>query len=167
MQRLATYNPEELRKLYMKGVYNAVEILKGLNEITGGKELIICTADHNEALGEEYNGKKVVGHFHGMHTIPGLERVPLWVNKKGIDFPDNMTQLDIKDFVVEMYERYEKNNPEYLKYKEIITQGKPVEQPENWNLDLTPEDEAQIKERLIKLGYLGENEKSKSKNNNG
>lgn len=118
MKRLAETDIPALRKLYMMGVYNAVETLKGLNEICGGKELIICFSDHNEALGEEVNGVKYTGHFHGMEKIPGLERVPLWINKSNVKFPENMTQLDLKDWIVDMYIKYEKNNPEYLEYKE-------------------------------------------------
>jgi hypothetical protein len=111
MQNLARNNPERLRELYMKGVHYAAETLKGLNEICGGKELIICTSDHNEALGESYMGQIMTGHFVGMHKIPGLERVPLWINRPDVEFPENMTQLDLKDWIVKMYLKYEKNNP--------------------------------------------------------
>ena len=117
MRRLANNDPKALRDLYMKGVYYARETLKGLNEICGGKELIVCFSDHNEALGEEYMGQKVTGHFHGMEKIPGLENIPLWVNKPDIEFPENMSQLKIKDLCVELYNKYEKNNPEYQAWK--------------------------------------------------
>jgi hypothetical protein len=119
MQRLAEQNPKALRDLYMKGVNYAVETLKGINEICGGKELIICFSDHNEALGEELNGRQVVGHFHGMEKIPGLDRVPVWINKPNVKFPKDMKQTDLKDWIIEMYNTYEKNNPEYIKYKEM------------------------------------------------
>jgi hypothetical protein len=117
MQQLALRDPQALRDLYMKGVYYAAATLRGINEICGGNELIICFSDHNEALGEEYMGQKVTGHFSGMHTIPGLERVPVWINKPNVKFPDNMKQTDLKDWILEMYNTYEKNNPEYQKYK--------------------------------------------------
>jgi len=117
MKRLATQQPEKLRELYMMGVYNAAETLKGLNEISGGKELIICTSDHNEALGEIYNGQIMTGHFHGMEKIPGLEKVPLWCNVPNIEFPKDMKQTDLKDWIVKMYLKYEKNNPEYQEFK--------------------------------------------------
>jgi len=117
MQRLAHQNPKKLRELYMKGVYYARETLKGINEITGGNELIICFSDHNEALGETYNGQIVTGHFHGMETIPGLERIPVWINKPDVEFPENMQQTDLKDWIVKMYNKWEVNNPEYQQYK--------------------------------------------------
>jgi len=116
-RRLAQQNPKKLRDLYMMGVYNAVATLKGINEISGGKELIVCFSDHNEALGEEYNGQLMTGHFAGMHKIPGLENIPFWVNKPDVEFPKNMKQTDIKDFCVKLYKKYEKNNPDYQKYK--------------------------------------------------
>jgi len=120
MKRLAESDPEKLRKLYMMGVYNAAETLKGLNEICGGNELIICFSDHNEALGEEVNGQKVVGHFKDMNKIPGLENIPCWINKPDVKFPENMSQLKLKDFIVDMYKKYEKNNPEYQAWKKKL-----------------------------------------------
>ena len=118
MKRLAEIDPQGLRNLYMMGVYNAVETLKGLNEICGGKELIICFSDHNEALGEQYNGQICTGHFHGMQTIPGLERVPVWVNKPNVQFPEDFNQLKLKDFIIDCYKKYELNNSEYVAFKE-------------------------------------------------
>jgi len=117
-RRLQAQNPDKLRELYMMGVYNAAETLKGLNEICGGKELIICTSDHNECLNETMNGQLMPpGHYKDMHKIPGLERVPIWVNRPNVEFPKNMKQTDIKDWLVDLYNKYEKNNPEYQKYK--------------------------------------------------
>jgi hypothetical protein len=112
MRRLAENNPQALRDLYMKGVYYAAETLRGLNEICGGKELIICFADHNEALGEYYMGMKMTGHFHGMEKIPGLEKVPVWINRPNVEFPKDFSQLKLKDWIVEMYNKYEKNDQE-------------------------------------------------------
>lgn len=117
-QRLARENPQKLRDLYMMGVYNAAATLKGLNEICNGQELIICFSDHNEALGEEYNGQICTGHFHGMEKIPGLERVPIWCNKPNIKFPENMKQTDIKNWVKEMFKKYELDNSEYQSFKQ-------------------------------------------------
>jgi hypothetical protein len=154
VQRLAEQNPQELRNLYMKGVYYAAETLRGLNEVCGGKELIICFSDHNESLGEEFNGRSVVGHFHGMHTIPGLENVPCWINRPDVEFPEDMSQLKLKDFIVDMYEKYEKNDEDYQSYKQKITQGKQIEKSEVENDNLSQEDEKKIQERLIKLGYM-------------
>jgi len=118
MKRLQKQNPQALRDLYMMGVYNAVETLKGLNEICGGKELIVCFSDHNECLNETMNGQLMPpGHYKDMHKIPGLERVPIWVNKPNVKFPENMTQSDIKDWIVYLKETYEDNNEEYQEYK--------------------------------------------------
>lgn len=117
MQRMAENDPKALRDLYMKGVSYATETLKGLNEITGGNEIIVCFSDHNEALGEEYMGKKVVGHFHGMEKIPGLEKVPMWVNIPDYKFPENMQQTDIKNVIVDIYNNYEKKDTKYQKFK--------------------------------------------------
>jgi hypothetical protein len=118
MNRLAHQDPQGLRDLYMKGVYYAAETLKGLNAICGGNEIILCFSDHNEALGEEYQGQKVTGHFHGMEKIPGLENVPCWVNIKDYEFPDDMSQLKIKDVVKDLYENYEKKDSKYQAFKE-------------------------------------------------
>lgn len=118
MKRLAETDPKALRDLYMMGVCNAAETLKGLNEICGGKETIICFADHNEALGEEVDGVKYTGHFHGMEKIPGLEKVPVWINKPNEQFPEDFSQLKLKNWIVSMYNKYELNNPEYQQYKE-------------------------------------------------
>ncbi|MBE3094306.1 MAG: hypothetical protein IMZ52_04685 [Actinobacteria bacterium] len=118
MKRLAETDPQALRDLYMMGVYNGVETLKGLNEICGGKELIICFSDHNEALGEEVDGIKYTGHFHGMEKIPGLERVPVWINKGGEQFPEDFNQLKLKDWIKDMFQKYEVNNSEYQAFKE-------------------------------------------------
>jgi hypothetical protein len=119
MKRLAESEPEKLRELYMMGVYNAVETLKGLNEICGGNETIICFSDHNEALGEEVNGHKVVGHFKDMNKIPGLENVSLWINKPDVEFPEDMTQLKLKNFIIKCYKEYELENPAYVKFKNM------------------------------------------------
>lgn len=111
MKRL---EPDKLRELYMMGVYNAAETLKGLNEICGGNETIISFSDHQECLGEQ----GAFGHFKDMNKIPGLENVPCWVNIKDYEFPEDMNQLKLKDVIVDLYKK-EKNNPEYMKFKEL------------------------------------------------
>jgi len=121
MRRMAINDPEGLKKWYMKGVHYAAATLKAIDDMTGGKETIICFADHGEALGEEINGQKVTGHFQGMHKHPLLGTVPIWINKKE-KIPDNINNLTLKDWVVEMYNKYEKNNPEYQKWKKCIAQ---------------------------------------------
>jgi len=115
-RRLAESNPQALRDWYMKGVYYAAETLRGLNDICGEEETIICFADHNEALGEEINGQKITGHFAGMHKISGLDIVPVWINKKE-SIPKDISHLTMKDWIVKMFEKYEKNNPSYQALK--------------------------------------------------
>jgi len=118
MRRLQKQDPQKLRDLYMMGVYNGVETLKGLNEISGGKELIICFSDHQECLNETMNGQLMPpGHYKDMHKIPGLERVPVWINKPDVEFPKDMKQTDLKDWIIKMYEKWEVNNSEYQGYK--------------------------------------------------
>ena len=120
MKRLQKTNPQALRDLYMMGVYNGVETLKGLNEICGGNELIVCFSDHNECLSETMNGQLMPpGHYKDMHKIPGLERVPIWCNRKDVKFPDNMTQSNIKDWIVELRDKYENTNEEYQRFKNV------------------------------------------------
>jgi hypothetical protein len=118
MRRLQKQDPQALRDLYMMGVYNGSETLKGLNEISGGKELIVCFSDHNECLNETMNGQLMPpGHYKDMHKIPGLERVPIWVNRPNVEFPENMTQSDIKDWIVKLRDEYEDNDEEYQEFK--------------------------------------------------
>ncbi len=116
MQRMAMNDPEGLKDWYMKGVKYAAASLRALNAITGGRETIICFADHGEALGEEVNGQKATGHFQGMHKHPLLGKVPVWINKDEV-IPKDICNVTMKDWIVKMYEKYEKNNPEYQKWK--------------------------------------------------
>ena len=116
MARLAERNPKKLRDWYMKGVYYAAETLRALNDITGGNETIICFADHGEALGEEINGRKVTGHFSGMHKHPILGTVPVWINREE-KIPDDISHLTLKEWIRDMYIKYERDNPEYQKWK--------------------------------------------------
>jgi len=117
MRRMAETDPEGLMDWYMKGVKYAAATLRGLDAICGGKETIICFADHGEALGEEINGQRITGHFQGMHKHPLLGTVPVWINRD-VEIPRDINNLTMKDWVVEMYNKYEKNNPEYQKWKE-------------------------------------------------
>ena len=116
MQRLAATDPKALMDWYMKGVKYAAASLRNLNAICGGKETIICFADHGEALGEEINGRQATGHFAGMHNHPVLGTVPIWINRDE-KIPEDINNLNMKDWIVKMYEKYEKNNPEYQQWK--------------------------------------------------
>lgn len=107
MRRLAESEPEKLKEWYMKGVKYAAATLRSIDAICGGKETIICFADHGEALGEEINGRKVTGHFAGMHEHDLLGTVPVWINRRD-NIPSDINNLNLKDWVVEMYEKYDK-----------------------------------------------------------
>ena len=109
-----------MKDLYMQGVNNAVQVLTGLRDICDNKETIICFADHGESFGV-MDGMPQCGHFHGMEEHPVLGTVPLWCNfdadKEGLSIPKDISNLTLKDWIVKVYEKREKNNPEYQKYK--------------------------------------------------
>lgn len=119
MRRMSENNPEGLRDWYMKGVYYAAESLRALDEICGGKETIICFADHGESFGKA-DGLQQTGHFQGMHKHEILGTVPIWINRDE-EIPDNINNLTMKDWITEMYEKYEKNNPEYQEWKKKLS----------------------------------------------
>ena len=116
MRNLAFNNPEGLRDLYMKGVYYAAETLRGFKEMCGDKETIICFADHGESFGP-VDGMPDIGHFAGLEQHPVLGTVPLWINRDE-EIPKDINNLNLKDWIVKMYEKYEKNNPSYQQWKE-------------------------------------------------
>lgn len=116
MRSLCFNNPEGMKKLYMQGVNNAIQILEGLRDISNNMETIICFADHGESFGP-MDEMPDVGHFSGMEQHPVLGTVPLWINKKET-IPEDINNLNLKEWIVKMYEKYEKNNPEYIEYKE-------------------------------------------------
>jgi hypothetical protein len=108
---------EQLWDWYMKGVFNAVAALRAIDEISDGKETIICFADHGEALKDEYNGQEISGHFAGMKEIETLATVPIWINRK-VDIPKDISHLTLKKFVINMYKKFEKNNKELQEIKQ-------------------------------------------------
>jgi len=114
MQRLANSDPKALMNWYMKGVKYAAATLRSLDAICGGKETIICFADHGEALGEEIQGQKVTGHFAGMHKHDILGTVPIWINKRE-KIPEDINNLNMKDWIVKMYEKYDKGQKKVAK----------------------------------------------------
>jgi len=116
MERLSRTNPQGLKDLYMQGVYNAVQVLTGLRDICDNKETIICFADHGESFGV-MDDMPQCGHFHGMEKHSVLGTVPIWINRKE-EIPKDINNLNLKDWIVKMYEKYEKNSPEYQKYKD-------------------------------------------------
>jgi hypothetical protein len=119
MRNLCFNNPQGMKDLYMQGVNNAVQVLTGLRDICDNQETIICFADHGESFGP-MDGMEDVGHFSGMEKHPVLGTVPLWINRKE-EIPKDINNLNLKDWIVKMYEKYELNNPDYQQYvKECI-----------------------------------------------
>jgi len=115
MQRLSRDDPQGMKDLYMQGVNNAVQVLTGLRDICDNEETIICFADHGESFGV-MDGMPQCGHYHGMEKHPVLGTVPLWINKKET-IPKDINNLNLKDWIVKMYIKYERDNPEYQKWK--------------------------------------------------
>jgi len=118
MERLSRNNPQGMKDLYMQGVYNALQFLTGIKDITGNKETIICFADHGESFGV-IDGMDRCGHFHGMEKHPVLGTVPVWINRKE-KIPENLNNLNLKNWIVKMYKKYELNNPEYQEWKKLL-----------------------------------------------
>jgi len=115
MERLSRQDPEAMKDLYMQGVNNARQVLTGLRDICDNKETIICFADHGESFGV-MDGMPQCGHFDGMEKHETLGTVPIWINRDE-KIPENINNLNLKDWIVEMYNKYEKNNEEYQSWK--------------------------------------------------
>lgn len=145
----------KLRDWYMKGVYNAAASLRAIQNITQDVETVILFADHGEALGELLHGEPVYGHRRGMLEIPEVSTVPIFINRDE-EIPEDINNLNLRDWVWDMHQKWEVENEQYQEYKQNITKGEMMVQPGNWNMELTPEDELRIKERLKKLGYLSD-----------
>lgn len=104
---------EENHAWYKIGIDDFISRLRGLMNICSNKETIIVFADHGEDLGEGGHG----GHYAGSE-LEELRKVPIWINRKE-KIPDDISHLTLKDWVVKMYEKFEKNTPEYQKFKEL------------------------------------------------
>lgn len=115
MERLSRTDPQGMKDLYMQGVNNAYQVLIGLRDICDNKETIICFADHGESFGV-MDGLQQCGHFNGMEKHPVLGTVPIWINRDE-KIPENINNLNLKDWIVEMYKKYELNNEEYQSFK--------------------------------------------------
>ena len=102
---------EQNKKWYKLGVDDFAIRLREIRNITNNKETIIITADHGEDLGE--GGGK--GHYAGAE-LEELRKVPIWINRK-VKIPDNISHLTLKDWIVDMYYKFEKDNKEYQKWK--------------------------------------------------
>lgn len=110
MLRLAEENPDKLKAWYKIGVDDFAIRLREIREITNNKETIIITADHGEEL------TKGRGHFAGSES-PELKQVPIWINRIE-KIPDNISHLTLKDWVVEMYNKYERDNEQFKKWRQ-------------------------------------------------
>jgi hypothetical protein len=108
---MARQTIEQNHHWYKIGIDDFITRLRAFHNMTNGLETILCFADHGEDLGEGGGG----GHYAGS-DLPELRRVPIWCNRKGVDL-SNMTHMKIKDLCIKLYEKYEKNNPEYQSYK--------------------------------------------------
>jgi len=116
MRRMAQQgNKKILHDWYMLGIEDFAARLRALHNISNGLETIIVFADHGEALGE--HGK--VGHYAGERELEFLMDVPIWINRNE-KIPGDISHVTLKDWVVKMYEKYEKNNPDYQKWKEKV-----------------------------------------------
>jgi len=116
MRNLCFNNPDGMKSLNMQGVNNAIQILEGLRDICDNRETIICFADHGESFGP-MDGMPDVGHFSGMEQHEVLGTVPIWINRDE-KIPENINNLNMKDWIVEMYQKHEVNNSEYQEFKE-------------------------------------------------
>lgn len=114
MQRMSV---EELRRWYMMGINNAATFLRSINEMCGGLETIISFADHGECISEKINGRRVTGHFAGMHEkLDSVGIVPIWINQDTV-IPEDIGNTKIKDFVIEMHKEFEVENESYQNFK--------------------------------------------------
>ncbi len=106
---------EENHAWYKLGIDDFTSRLRGLKNICDNKEVIIIFGDHGEDLGEGGGG----GHYAGS-DLEELRKVPIWINRK-VDMPKDISHLTLKKFVLDMYEKFEKNNEEYQKWKKEKT----------------------------------------------
>lgn len=116
MKNLCWNNPEGMKALYMQGVNNAIQFIEGLRDICNNMETFIIWSDHGESFGP-MDDMPDVGHYSGMEEHPILGTVPIWINRKET-IPEDINNLNMKDWIVNMYKKYELNNTEYQMYKE-------------------------------------------------
>jgi hypothetical protein len=94
---------EENKRWYKIGIDDFRVRLREIRNITNNKETIIITADHGEDLGE--GGGR--GHYAGS-DLEELRTVPIWINRKE-EIPSDINHTNLKDWVIKMYNKYEKN----------------------------------------------------------
>jgi hypothetical protein len=112
---MARMPKDELLKWYKIGVDDFITRLRAFDNMTNGLETILVFADHGENLQDSDDGQ--AGHYAGSN-LEALRKVPIWCNRKDVDL-SNITHMKIKDLCIQLYEKYEKNNPEYLKWKHM------------------------------------------------
>lgn len=100
---------------YKLGVDDFKTRLMAFKNISRNFETVIVFADHGEDLGEGFGG----GHYAGA-SLPELRRVPIWINRDE-QIPDDISHTTLKDWIVEMYVKYELNNPKYQKLKKKLS----------------------------------------------
>jgi len=105
---------EQRKAWYQKGVNNAIAILRGIVDICNNKETIICFADHGEMLGEH----GIFGHGIGMLEYEEANTVPVFINKPNEKIPDNISHLNMKNWIVKMRDKYETEGTEYWEWKQ-------------------------------------------------
>jgi len=91
---------DQRRKWYTQGVKEMRDRIRSIRNMTD--DIIIVTADHGEALGED----DIYGHPRlgmGGKLYPPLAEVPFIVNRE-IDIPNEFKQTEFKDIVVDIYE---------------------------------------------------------------
>ena len=106
---------DQLLEWYDIGVRHAVAMLRAIKNICNNKETIICLADHGELLKDDSN-QELVGHVPGMLQYESIATVPVWINKLE-SIPENISHQKLKDWIIEMYKKYELENEEYQKWK--------------------------------------------------
>ena len=102
---------EQNHNWYKIGIDDFISRLRGLMNICNNQEIIIVFGDHGEDLGEGDGG----GHYANSN-LDVLKKVPIFVNRPDIDL-SNMTHMKIKDLCIDLYNKYEKNNPDYQDWK--------------------------------------------------
>lgn len=112
MRRMGDEGKRQLYNWYKLGVEDLASRLRAFHNISNGLETIIVFADHGEVLWEDAPS----GHYSGGYDIEVLSTVPIWINREE-QIPKDISHTKLKDWIVEMYEKYERNNEDYQKWK--------------------------------------------------
>jgi len=118
---MARLSREELRNWYKVGVLDFKTRLMAFKNISNNLETVIVFADHGELLKDD---EVLTGHFKGA-THPAIKQVPIWINRK-VQIPEDISHTKLKDFIIEMYKKFELDNSEYQEAKEKICSQKRI-----------------------------------------